>query len=158
MAGKGVLNLSVLDAAMKRVAEIAPRPSRAHVSSDTVDALAYASRAYSDNPILRGEARPFAGIDIVRSSAFPMDAECKACGGSGEGTNSTYCHQCGGTGMVRYVGIMTGGAPTTRIGLDFAGRPSETIFVTDRSPHPKKFQPSFPKGLVPQPPMCKGLP
>lgn len=79
----------------------------------------------------------------VRSSgAFPHQFDCGPCGGSGEGKSSTYCPKCKGAGEVKVIGIMVNCDPVTMI----------------IEPLPKKFEPYFPCGIVPAPPICRGLP
>lgn len=92
------------------------------------------------NPLL-GARRSFMGLDIIPNGAFPMTILCPACGGTGEGEESTYCPKCKGQGSNRYEGIMRNGA--------------QTILVTGSMP--KKFAPHFPRGAVSQPPISRGL-
>lgn len=77
------------------------------------------------------------GMPIYESRALPHQFNCSVCDGSGEGAENTYCKRCDGAGSIRIIGMM-----------------GET-FIT--SPLPKAFQPSFPKGLVPLPPISRGL-
>ena len=92
------------------------------------------------NPLLSPQS--FGGVRIEQSAVFPMQLECAACGGTGEGEASTYCPKCKGAGENRYEGMMRNGA--------------QTILLT--VPLPKAFQPYFPASLVPVPPLARGLP
>lgn len=83
----------------------------------------------------------YGGVKVVPSASFPMEYDCSHCDGTGEGETSTYCKHCHGAGRVRVEGMMKNG--------------KETTFLTGRLP--KKFQPSFPSGLVPKPPLSKGV-
>lgn len=91
---------------------------------------------------LRPERASFMGMPVSQSAAFPFESECTQCGGSGEGSGSTYCDRCDGQGRTRYEGAMFNGQQTT-------------LFT---SPLPKAFSPSFPRGLVPAPRLSRGLP
>lgn len=106
---------------------------------DMVRLLDSVQTAPPTNPLVSG-ANLF-GVRIQPSSAFPFEAECSACKGTGEGTESTYCDKCSGAGRQRFEGVMQNG--------------SQTILLTGKLP--KAFAPYFPKGLVPPAPLSRGL-
>jgi DnaJ-class molecular chaperone len=169
MTANNAFDLQAFNAMMEKVnTDFQTRINQVRVSDDLMDAFSFASEEarsrdleyrHEDLP-LATRMQPFGGIDIQKSNAFPMDVTCSICNGTGEGKQSTYCKTCKGTGIIRYEGVVT---PKSRsahfwMGVDHADGGSRTIFITGHSPYPKKFQPSFPKGLVPRPPLCKGLP
>ena len=80
------------------------------------------------------------GMKLIVSPQFPFETNCGTCGGTGEGTDATYCSRCKGAGRLRFEGMAL---------------PSRTMFT---SPLPKAFEPYFPAGLVPPPRLCRGLP
>lgn len=86
-----------------------------------------------------GEKHPalWTGMRIVEVSHFPMTGQCKACGGTGEGAHSTYCQNCAGAGQIKTIG---------KVG---------DVWIRDKLP--RAFEPSFPKGVVSQPPLSRGL-
>ena len=93
-------------------------------------------------PLGQGQAIGSAcGIPIRQSNAFPFSQDCKACGGTGEGEESTYCPKCKGAGSIKYEGVMQS-----------AG---QTIILTGTLP--RKFEPHFPLGIVRKPPLSRGL-
>ena len=81
------------------------------------------------------------GTPVTISNQFPMDIHCSKCCGNGEGSESTYCERCEGAGHNIYDGMVQNGP--------------QTILI--RRKLPKAFAPSFPAGLVPMPPLCRGL-
>lgn len=100
-------------------------------------ALAQSTDLYQ-NPI----GQQIWGMPLRSSPMFPVHTHCQKCNQTGEGTESTYCEYCNGAGAVKTVGMLLDRGVTTLI----------------REPLPKLFKPSFPHGLVPMPPLCRGLP
>jgi hypothetical protein len=95
----------------------------------------------------------FSGIDIMESPHFPYVTACSTCAGTGEGADSTYCDKCKGGGRVKYLGFMTN---QQDISYDWRGaQPMSAVLIVEY--FPKRFQPSFPKGLVPPANPVKGL-
>lgn len=83
------------------------------------------------------------GIPIITSDLFPYNIECLTCGGSGEGTESTYCHHCHGAGDRHIIGSCS----------EASGR--MTLFT---EPLPRKFAPYFPRDVaIPPRPLSRGL-
>lgn len=85
-----------------------------------------------------GLAGTFGGVPIYESRVFPHQWKCGTCDGTGEGETATYCPKCKGAGRIKAVGMM-----------------GTTIII---EPLPKAFLPSFPSGIVPLPPIARGLP
>lgn len=87
-----------------------------------------------DNPLRRPTS--FSGIPVHSSNAFPFDMDCRECGATGEGFESTYCKKCNGVGKLTVEGMASqpGGLP---------------LIITNKKTGPKKFMPYFPTGLVP---------
>lgn len=81
------------------------------------------------------------GIPIRQSSAFPMVVTCSKCDGTGEGEESTFCPKCKGAGQQRFEGYMQNGPQT----------------ILWESQLPRRFDPSFPAGIVPPAPLASGL-
>lgn len=96
------------------------------------------------NPLQEPSISVFGGIKISSNPAFPMILDCSVCDRTGEGTESTYCESCQGYGENVIDGMITN------------GRGSMMLL---KGPHrgKKKFEPYFPAGLVPEPPLCRGL-
>lgn len=90
---------------------------------------------------LNGSQANLYGMPVCQSNVFPHQFQCGTCGGTGEGTESTYCDRCEGAGQVRIVGMMQ--------------NRGQTVLIKDKLP--KAFEPYFPAGLVPAPPLCRGL-
>lgn len=84
---------------------------------------------------------PVRGMPVLSSSQFPFVTKCKECGGTGEGETTTMCLPCGGAGALKTIGM-----------VDYGHR---FDLITRRLP--PKFKPRFPAGLVPPPPLSKGL-
>ena len=84
------------------------------------------------------------GAQIFDSNLFPTRSACPECHGSGEGKTSTYCSKCGGAGALKAIGWIE-------------ATPSAGGSLITTHYHEKAFLPSFPRGLVRQPPMCRGL-
>lgn len=104
-------------------------------------------------PVHLGAAtRGLAQIEVIRSNLFPYDAACTVCGGTGDGGyHATYCGKCGGAGKRRIIGCLSGGASGP-----FDPLPLSLSLIEGARLRPL-FQPSFPSGLVPLPPLAKGL-
>lgn len=84
------------------------------------------------------------GIPVKTNPMFPYEVTCSSCEGSGSGGDeATYCPKCTGTGGTRYVGMMNSGSPRSWY------EPGQVVFLTEALP--RKFEPSFPKGLMPVP-------
>lgn len=92
--------------------------------------------------LLRPKPATMYGIPVHSNPMFPMNLSCPECSGTGEGVSSTYCPRCKGTGGTRTLGVMQ--------------NRGQTIMINDTLP--KKFMPSFPKGIVAMPQICRGLP
>lgn len=115
-----------------------PRLDSLHLSDRYLDALL---------PVIGPTPRPFGnafGMPVHTNPMFPFEIGCSTCEGTGEGTDSTYCRKCRGQGATLVEGMMTSGAWG-----------EEKVILTGTLP--KKFQPSFPTGLVPPPPTSRGL-
>lgn len=121
-----------------------PPISNAYLGYHALDALKHRIGDKADKPSGAVFAN-VANVAIHKSSVFPYDIKCSTCRGTGEGEDSTYCRKCGGAGSIRVEGMMS------------SGRFGEPMMLITSS-LPKKFQPSFPTGLVPFPPMSRGLP
>lgn len=76
----------------------------------------------------------FTGPLIVASNHFPIISDCKTCDGTGEGTESTYCKPCSGSGKVKVVGVQQG----------YDGRP---LTFTEKV-HEKAFEPHWPPDVL----------
>lgn len=135
-------DLKAFDAVMEKIRDLGPPPGPIYASREVGDSLAYGFQPLVGRT--KETVRALGGVPIYKSDMFPMDLECGTCGGTGEGADSTYCNRCRGTGTVRYEGFMNSGR--------------DMVLLTGRAALPKKFQPRFPAGLVPQPPLTKGLP
>ncbi len=98
----------------------------------------------------KSHAAAFCDIPVHESPLFPYEFNCRACDGTGEGQDSTYCSRCGGAGAVRVEGMMTATVTTSLFSNDAVALPSATLIT---SKLPRKFDPYFPKGLVPPMPM-----
>lgn len=119
------MTLAKLDFAMVELkALMSSRQDGITVSAVMADSI---RRSAIDTPI-----QPFAGIAIKENPMFPWESTCSTCKGTGEGTESTYCKKCRGAGATKFVGLVTG---------------EPLMLITE--PLPKKFDPSFPTGLVP---------
>lgn len=84
-----------------------------------------------------GMLSPF-GIPVRVSDVFPFTNTCSACGGTGEGVDSTYCWKCHGGGKVTVEGVIS-------------GRHGATIIAAY---HPRLFEPAFPFAL-PRSPLAR---
>lgn len=82
------------------------------------------------------------GLPMRESPAFPHQWACQTCDGTGVGEESTYCPKCNGAGEIRAEGMMT--------------NDRQSVILTSKLP--RKFEPSFPVGLVPAPKLSRGLP
>lgn len=134
------LTIETLRRAMSQVHNLGYGP--VHLSSEAEHRLRSEVAYPNVNSFDAGGYNPWlsAAMPIYRSSVFPYQFECSTCGGTGEGTESTYCKRCHGAGEIRVIGMQSGPKP---------------ILITE--PLPKKFEPHFPKGLVPAAPLSKGL-
>ncbi|USM11521.1 DnaJ-class molecular chaperone [Citromicrobium phage vB_CbaS-RXM] len=121
-------------------------------ATENVPSAIYGGEAVAKKtgPDHRMEGQPvFGGVKVQKSSVFPYESTCSKCNGTGEGIESTYCQPCHGQGATRIVGMMESGRRRTLMEIP------NMVLLTE--PLPKKFAPSLPTGLVPKPPMCKGL-
>jgi hypothetical protein len=89
-------------------------------------------------------------IPFQSNDAFPFGIPCSECDASGEGETSTYCQRCKGSGQLVVEGMMQEGGR-----FDLYAKPNVTLITSPGKE--KKFAPSFPTGLVPQPSLAKGL-
>lgn len=90
---------------------------------------------YTD-PALDLIRSPYLGAFSTRmasSPLFPIITACSTCDGTGEGTESTYCERCGGSGKRKTVGMDTQGGSVSLI--------VEMV-------HEKAFEPHWPTDVL----------